>query len=386
MELDDGRLWPAEQPPVRRYGLVLLDLDGVVYLLGDPIKGAVETIGAIRAAGAAPVFVTNNASRRPGQVAGVLNDGGIDADPAEVCTSAQTAAGLLRDHCGAGSVVMVVGSEALAAEIAEAGLVAVTGPDTPVDAVVQGFGPTTGWRQLADVVTAVRGGAWWVATNTDSTMPSPHGPLPGNGTMVAAVATALDRQPDVVAGKPQPAILRRAAAAHPDASPIMVGDRWDTDIAGARAAGMPGMLVLSGTTTPRQVLGIPAEARPQYLAWTLAGLAEEHPSVERHGEAGFACRGWSVAADGSLLRLDGDGNGLDALRVLARQPVELSRPHPFTEAGNTEFNALIWMPPSGTRAGDIVLIDSTHFTTLFGGTDSLKNLWHNLVTMGSGRS
>ena len=69
------------------------------------------------------------------------------------------------------------------------------------------------------------------------------------------------------------------------------------------------------------------------------------------------------------------------LRVLGRQPVDLDRPHPFTAAGNTEFNALIWMPPAGERAGDIVLIDSTHFTTLFGGTDSLRNLWRNLATM-----
>src|SRR5437763_1932200 len=71
----------------------------------------------------------------------------------------------------------------------------------------------------------------------------------------------------------------------------------------------------------------------------------------------------------------------DDLRVLGRQRVDPNRPHPFTEAGNSEFNALIWMPPSGRRAGDIVLIDSTHFTTLFGGTDSLRNLWHNLATM-----
>ncbi len=71
----------------------------------------------------------------------------------------------------------------------------------------------------------------------------------------------------------------------------------------------------------------------------------------------------------------------DALRVLARQPVDLDRPHPFTAAGNTEFNALIWMPPAGERAGDIVLVDSTHFTTLFGGTDSLRNLWRNLARM-----
>lgn len=69
------------------------------------------------------------------------------------------------------------------------------------------------------------------------------------------------------------------------------------------------------------------------------------------------------------------------LRVLARQPVDLKRPHPFTAAGNTAFNAVIWMPPDGERAADIVLIDSTHFTTLFGGTDSLRNLWRNLARM-----
>ncbi len=71
----------------------------------------------------------------------------------------------------------------------------------------------------------------------------------------------------------------------------------------------------------------------------------------------------------------------DAVRVIGRQRVEPNRPHPFTADGTTEFNALIWMPPADQRAGDIVLIDSTHFTTLFGGTDSLRSLWHNLATM-----
>lgn len=71
----------------------------------------------------------------------------------------------------------------------------------------------------------------------------------------------------------------------------------------------------------------------------------------------------------------------DLLRVLGRQRVDPQRPHPFTAAGNSEFNALIWMPPAGDRAGDIVLVDSTNFTTLFGGTDSLRNFWHNLATM-----
>lgn len=68
-----------------------------------------------------------------------------------------------------------------------------------------------------------------------------------------------------------------------------------------------------------------------------------------------------------------------SIHVLARQPIDMSRPHPFTEAGNREFNMLLWMPPDGERAGDIVFADSTIFTTLFGGTESLENFWRNLA-------
>jgi hypothetical protein len=68
------------------------------------------------------------------------------------------------------------------------------------------------------------------------------------------------------------------------------------------------------------------------------------------------------------------------IHVLARQPVDLSKPHPFTEAGNREFNMFLWMPPSGERTGDILLADSTIFTTLFGGDESLQHFWRNLAT------
>ena len=66
---------------------------------------------------------------------------------------------------------------------------------------------------------------------------------------------------------------------------------------------------------------------------------------------------------------------------LARQPIDLSRPHPFTAAGNREFNSFIWMPPNGTRGGDILLADSTIFTTLFGGTESLEHFWRNMAKL-----
>ena len=71
----------------------------------------------------------------------------------------------------------------------------------------------------------------------------------------------------------------------------------------------------------------------------------------------------------------------ESVHVLARQPIDPDRPHPFTAAGNTEFNCLLWMPPKDRRVGDILLVDLTHFTTLFGGTDSLENLWRNLAMM-----
>jgi hypothetical protein len=73
--------------------------------------------------------------------------------------------------------------------------------------------------------------------------------------------------------------------------------------------------------------------------------------------------------------------GAGSIQVLARQPIDLERPHPFTEAGAREFNCLLWMPPNEQMAGDIVLVDSTNFTTLFGGTKSLETFWRNLAAM-----
>ncbi len=70
------------------------------------------------------------------------------------------------------------------------------------------------------------------------------------------------------------------------------------------------------------------------------------------------------------------------IHVLAKQPIDTSRPHPFTRAGNREFNAFVWLPPSGARAGDVLLVDSTVFSTLFGVSDSLKRFWLNIASGG----
>jgi hypothetical protein len=194
---------------------------------------------------------------------------------------------------------------------------------------VQGYGREVGWAQLAEAVVAVRNGARHVATNTDATIPSPRGPLPGNGAMVGVVSTVTGRAP-LVTGKPDPAMhaecVRRTAARRP----LVVGDRLDTDIEGARRAGADSLLVLTGVTDAATLLAAGPHQRPDLLSADAAGLLSAHPAVVVDG-AGAHCGRWSAlhteAADVLLLRATSrdDGDGLDGLRALcvahwARRP------------------------------------------------------------------
>lgn len=174
------------------FDCLLLDLDGTVFRGHEPTDGAVEALAATTAR---TLFVTNNASRSAEQVAGHLGELGFDAGADDVVTSAQSAAHLLARQISPGAAVLVVGTDALAAEIRAVGLTPVRQfADDPV-AVVQGHSPDTGWAQLAEAALAVRAGALWVASNVDRTLPSERGLLPGNGSMVAALQAATDTTP-----------------------------------------------------------------------------------------------------------------------------------------------------------------------------------------------
>ncbi|MEU4717888.1 HAD-IIA family hydrolase, partial [Micromonospora purpureochromogenes] len=254
------------------YTLVVFDLDGVIYLIDRPIPGAVEAVGRLHADGRAVAYATNNASRRSSEVADLLTGMGVPAEPQEVLTSAAAAAELLRDRFPAGAPVLVVGAEALRAEIRAAGLTPVARADESPVAVVQGYGPQVGWVDLAEASVAIRAGATWVATNTDRTLPSGRGPLPGNGSLVAALRHALDREPDVVVGKPEAALFATAARRAGAGRTLVVGDRLDTDIEGARRAGLDSLLVLTGVSDVPELLAAPESRRPTYVAMNLAGL------------------------------------------------------------------------------------------------------------------
>ena len=291
--------------------MALYDLDGVLYLAGDPVPHAAATVAAARERGLRAAYVTNNASRRPTVVAAHLTELGIPADPHDVVTSAQAAARWLAEHVPAGSAVLVLGTDGLADEVTAVGLRPVRSADEQPAAVVQGLAPDTVWADLAEALLALRAGALWVAANGDSTYPSPRGPLPGNGALVAALETASGQRP-VVVGKPDPALHRESVERVAARCPLVVGDRLDTDVLGAVRGGSDSLLVLTGVVELDELLAAPVGMRPTYVSADLRGLLVPHaPVVLADGVA--RCGGATAAWQDGELVLTGEGD--EALRA-----------------------------------------------------------------------
>ncbi|MFC4336964.1 HAD-IIA family hydrolase [Salininema proteolyticum] len=305
----------SAEPLDRAYGLAMFDLDGVVYLLSNPVPGVPEAIGRAEAAGCQSIFVTNNASRLTSTVADSLRSMGIDCRDDQVVSSAQAAARAIADHCGEGAATFMTGSPAFRAALENEGLAIVDDPREAV-AVAQGFFPTMQLKDLASATLAARRGAYWVVANLDATLPTPDGPMPGMGAYVKVVETALGRGPDVVAGKPRPTIFRAALERVPDARPLMVGDRPDSDIEGANALGIDSLLVFSGVVKPASALRLPPERRPTYLGWTAAELNNPQPEVTVEEPGAAHCEEWSVKLVSGTLTLSGKGDELSAWRAL----------------------------------------------------------------------
>ncbi|MET3806938.1 HAD superfamily hydrolase (TIGR01450 family) [Nakamurella sp. UYEF19] len=309
---------------------LLLDLDGTVYLGGQVIPHVVPTLIEAARRGARPMFVTNNASRPPAEVAAALNEMGVAANEVDVLTSPEAAATMLAQTHPAGSPVLIVGAKALSDAVANVGLVPVRlVTDNPV-AVVQGHSPDTGWRDLAEACIAIRSGVDWVASNTDTTLPTDRGLLPGNGAMVHALMAATDRTPRV-AGKPNRPLLDEAVRRAAATSPLVVGDRLDTDIEAAVLADMPSLFVLTGVSTPADLLAAPPARRPTYVAFDLRGLVDSTrvakiPASDVGADRSAAASAWTVEASDSVLLLHAvdaaatkrdDGVDLAALALLA---------------------------------------------------------------------
>jgi hypothetical protein len=187
--------------------------------------------------------------------------------------------------------------------------------DKPV-AVVQGLSLTIGWPDLAEAALAIRAGALWVAANVDPTLPTERGLLPGNGSLVAALRAATGAEPQV-AGKPAPTLLNDAVARGDFRNPLVIGDRLDTDIEGANAAGLPSLMVLTGVSTAREAVFAAPAQRPSYIARDLRSLHENAESL-----AVGPRTGWQVAigAEGitvSTGKGDQQGDELSIVRAVA---------------------------------------------------------------------
>jgi HAD superfamily hydrolase (TIGR01450 family) len=298
---------------ISRFDALLSDLDGVVYAGPHAIPGAVDSLQRLDGIGVGLGYVTNNASRTPAQVAAHLRELGAPAEDHQVVSSSQAAAELLASLLPAGAAVLITGSPALAHEIELVGLTPVhSAADKPV-AVVQGFNPEIGWKDLAEASYVVAGGALWVATNTDMSIPQARGIAPGNGTLVAAVAAAT-RQTPRVAGKPEAPLFHAAAKRLAAERPLVVGDRLDTDILGGNRAGFATVAVLTGVDTRETILAARTDERPDFLIEDLTGLYQPYPAVEHDGGA-YRCGDASASVDGDSVRISGDKDNLDSWRA-----------------------------------------------------------------------
>jgi glycerol-1-phosphatase len=255
----------------QQYDCLLLDLDGTVFRGHELTDGAEESLDKAQGR---KLFVTNNASRSADEVAEHLRDIGLQATAEDVVTSAQSAAHVLAGQLAPESRVLIVGTEALADEIAAVGLQPVRRFQDEPHAVVQGHSTETGWINLAEAALAIRAGALWVAANVDATLPTERGLLPGNGAMVAALKAATDAEPQI-AGKPSPTLITDALARGEFRAPLVVGDRLNTDIAGANAAGLPSLMVLSGVNSARDAVHAVSEQRATYLGLDLRSLHQD---------------------------------------------------------------------------------------------------------------
>ena len=306
------------------FGALVCDLDGVVYAGAQAVNHAVQALNGL----SVPiVFATNNASRTPDEVTEHLRSLGVRTQVDRVLTSAVAGARELAATVRPGSPVLAVGGEGVRAALRAVGLEVVTpGDGVEVVAVLQGFSSGVTAGDLAEAAFAIQSGARWVATNDDVTVPMERGLSPGNGSLVGVVRHAVDIDPLVI-GKPHPPMYTLAARMMEAANPrvLAVGDRLETDIAGAVAAGMAGALVLTGVHGPADAAAAPPGQRPEFVLADLRDLAAPYPPADatdgwcrRGGARARLCRALEVEGEGGnavRAALDALWAGVDAGRI-----------------------------------------------------------------------
>ncbi len=235
---------------LERYRAFLVDVDGVLVRSGTPIPGAAEALRALQEVGSV-IILTNNSTRSRAQTAAALEELGFPVDQGMVVTSSYIAARWLLEHHGKRKV-WVLGEEGLVRELSLAGHRPV--PPEEAEWVVAGMDRFLTYGKLADALRALLSGARFLATNRDGTFPTPEGLLPGAGAVVGAIQ-GMGFSPEEVVGKPSPIafeIALEVAGVGPGEA-LMIGDRLETDILGAKRVGLDTALVLTGVSREEDI-------------------------------------------------------------------------------------------------------------------------------------
>ena len=310
------------------YDCALLDLDGTAWSGDERIEHAAASVIEARGLGMVSAFVTNNAMRTPAQVTDKLNSMDFEATADMVMTSAMDIAAIMAEELAEGSKVLVIGGAGLRLALEERGFVLVDSADDDPAAVVQGLDKQVDWALLSEGAFAIERGAAFYASNLDATLPVERGQALGNGSLVRAIQHATRKRP-TAGGKPEPGIYRRASELVGAQNPLAVGDRLETDIMGAVAAGVPAMHVLTGVHMARDVIRAPRGQRPSYLAIDMRGLLEAHPAPKHHRDGTWTC-GLSQVA-----KVERSG-------ILTLDDVELTEPVTITIDSYRALAAAAW--------------------------------------------
>jgi HAD superfamily hydrolase (TIGR01450 family) len=250
-------------PLLQRYDQVLLDLDGCIWIGDQVIPGSAEALAELRSAGRSIAFVTNDARRSPEEYVRKLWSLGLRASLEEIVTVGAAVQYALAGRLP-GATAYVIGSPAVFRHVAESGHRIVNGTEEAAHADVVVIAGHDGFNydELRGAVQATLAGAELIAAGRDRTFPGPDGEWPGTGSILAAVEYATQRSARVV-GKPDPLIFSTALDRMGPGRALMIGDRVESDLAGATAAGLDGAIVLSGVSTREQA---EAETSPAPVA------------------------------------------------------------------------------------------------------------------------
>ncbi len=273
MAAKDNHACVPLSPLLRRYDCALLDLDGCVWVGDDPTPRAPEAVSALREAGMGVAFVTNDGRLGSEEFVRKLWRLGLQASLEEVVTVGGALQHWLAERRDRASSAFVIGSAAIWRHVEDAGLRIVNRTDlaTRADVVVAAAHEDFSYAELRTAAQAVARGAGIVCAGRDASFPMPDGPWPGTGAVVAALERATGARAESV-GKPEAHLFRTALdRLGPErTAPLVVGDRLDADLAGARAAGLDGAIVLTGATTREAAEA--TKPAPVAVADTLADL------------------------------------------------------------------------------------------------------------------